>query len=160
MIWLFLPVCLASSENIYLTVHKGSFFPVDYFPDDLVMLVAELGRVWQIRSWGFKSHDTKLSDLDKCLLSMCCSGNITASTWFHVWVNLFPRAGGWAIWKWSRAYQALRLKRWWFVICHLGYLHIQSGPLVFHLRLSPVDKTGRVDQMAEWGPGVQTCSGW
>jgi len=42
-ICLFLPVFLALSENAYLATNTWTFFPA-YFPDDWVILVAELGK--------------------------------------------------------------------------------------------------------------------
>lgn len=43
MICLFLPVFLALSKNAHVATNTWTFFPA-YFPDDLVILVAEVGK--------------------------------------------------------------------------------------------------------------------
>lgn len=44
MIWLFLAVSLALSENAYLAIDTWTFLLINHFLYDLMMLIAKLGQ--------------------------------------------------------------------------------------------------------------------
>lgn len=130
--------------------HTQTFFPADYFPDNLVILLVELGKNWLAWSWDLKSYSTELSDVDRYSFSVCSSNNKTSSSSFRA-QGTFSEATGWDVWKWSRAYRALRLD-----------FSVTMYPLVFPSKAKSChgNGLGRPDGPVRALASRLKCSGW